>query len=78
MTVQALEQWGSEAALRCIACAYAAVPGNRAELQPSDEQNLVFLGVLGLQDPPRPEVAGAVQSCFTAGIRLIMLTGALL
>lgn len=74
--LQALEQWGSESALRCIACAYAAVPGNRAQLQPEDEGNLVFLGALGLQDPPRPEAADAVQACFAAGIRLIMLTGA--
>jgi Ca2+-transporting ATPase len=34
-----------------------------------------FLGLLGLTDPVRPEVAKAVQECYTAGIRVIMITG---
>jgi len=34
-----------------------------------------FLGLLGLADPVRPEVAGAVKECYTAGIRIIMITG---
>jgi Ca2+-transporting ATPase len=34
-----------------------------------------FIGLLGLADPVRPEVAGAVKECFTAGIRIIMITG---
>jgi P-type Ca2+ transporter type 2C len=34
-----------------------------------------FLGLLGLADPPRPEVPAAVQACQSAGIRLIMMTG---
>jgi P-type Ca2+ transporter type 2C len=34
-----------------------------------------FIGLLGLADPVRPEVAGAVKECYTAGIRIIMITG---
>ena len=34
-----------------------------------------FLGLLGLSDPVRPGVAEAVQECYTAGIRIIMITG---
>lgn len=34
-----------------------------------------FIGLLGLSDPVRPEVALAVQECYTAGIRVIMITG---
>jgi len=34
-----------------------------------------FIGLIGLADPVRPEVAGAVQECHTAGIRIIMITG---
>jgi len=34
-----------------------------------------FVGLLGLADPVRPEVAKAVQECYTAGIRVIMITG---
>jgi P-type Ca2+ transporter type 2C len=34
-----------------------------------------FVGLLGLTDPVRPEVAKAVKECYTAGIRVIMITG---
>ena len=37
--------------------------------------NFEFVGLLGLADPVRPEVAEAVQECYTAGIRVIMITG---
>jgi magnesium-transporting ATPase (P-type) len=39
------------------------------------EQDLTFLGLMAMMDPPRPEVAEAVKKCFTAGIRIIMITG---
>jgi magnesium-transporting ATPase (P-type) len=68
-------EWGGEA-LRCVALAYSAVPENRRELVPADEDDLVFLGVLGLQDPPRPEAFDAVQKCVSANIHVMMLTGA--
>ena len=34
-----------------------------------------FIGLLGLADPVRSEIAGAVKDCYTAGIRIIMITG---
>jgi Ca2+-transporting ATPase len=39
------------------------------------EQELTFLGLVAMQDPPRPEVASAVDKCRRAGIRIIMITG---
>jgi len=46
-------------------------PANFIEL----EQKLVFVGVVGIKDPARPEVAPAIASCQTAGIRVVMITG---
>lgn len=39
------------------------------------EQELTFLGLIAMVDPPRPEVSEAVKKCHRAGIRIIMITG---
>jgi len=39
------------------------------------EEDLVFAGFMGLEDPPRPEVSAALADCRSAGIRVIMITG---
>ena len=39
------------------------------------ESGLALLALVGLQDPPRPEVRGAVLTCKTAGVRVIVITG---
>jgi P-type Ca2+ transporter type 2C len=47
--------------------------GNLPEEQHDFE--FAFLGLVGLADPIRPTVPGAIQECYTAGIRVVMITG---
>jgi Ca2+-transporting ATPase len=39
------------------------------------EQDLTFLGMTGILDPPRPEVENAIRTCYSAGIEVMMITG---
>lgn len=60
----------SENALRVIAVAYKDTPHTHIT-----ENDLVFLGLIGMNDPPRPEAKHAVTECIAAGIRPVMITG---
>ncbi len=62
--------------LRVLAVAQRKLPETIIEYTPETvEENLAFLGLIAMMDPPRPEVADAVKKCHTAGIRIIMITG---
>lgn len=75
-TIMASTEQMAEQALRTIAVAYKSVPANTAILDENDaECELVFLGLQGMMDPPRAEVAQAVQECRDAGIKTVMITG---
>jgi len=63
-------------ALRVLGLAYRLTPVKPAEMCAEEvEKELIFAGMVGMIDPPRPEVIPALQSARQAGIRTIMITG---
>lgn len=64
----------SKSGLRVLAFAYKEVDGNK-ELLLEDEDDLTFLGLISMMDPPRDESKAAVEECKEAGIKPIMITG---
>ncbi len=69
----------ADAALRTLAVAYRPLdPGeahDTAQAAQALERDLVFVGVVGMIDPPREEAAVAIREARRAGIRVIMITG---
>ncbi|MGQ9688601.1 MAG: cation-translocating P-type ATPase [Desulfobaccales bacterium] len=62
--------------LRVLGMAYKEFPADRTEITMADLQSgLVFAGLQGMIDPPRPEAIEAVAGCKDAGIRVVMVTG---
>jgi len=67
-------------AMRTLGVAYrtqakAEVPDNVSDSVDAIEHDFVFLGLIGMIDPPRPEAKVAVERAHRAGIRVIMITG---
>jgi Ca2+-transporting ATPase len=62
-------------ALRVLGLAYRRLPEVPDLESPAADPELVWVGLVGLIDPPRPEARQAVAQCRQAGIRVIMVTG---
>ncbi|WZY97374.1 hypothetical protein YC2023_069703 [Brassica napus] len=61
--------------LRCLALAFKTVPHGQQTISYDNENDLTFIGLVGILDPPRKEVRDAMLACMTAGIRVIVVTG---
>ena len=63
-------------ALRVLGCAYKELDHipSREEME-TIEKDLIFIGMVGMIDPPREEAKVAVEKCKTAGIKVVMITG---
>jgi len=69
------EEMASQA-LRVLGMAYRTIPEKLEEYsEESVEKNLVFIGLVGMIDPPREEAKEAVKLCEKAGIKTVMITG---
>lgn len=66
----------SQSALRVLAIGYKEIDNIPEKLTSDDLENgLVFMGLVGMIDPPRPEAKKAVAVCKKAGIKPVMITG---
>lgn len=63
------------AGYRTLAFAYRDLEVDEDVIDEGIEHDLVYVGVMGLLDPPRPEVAAAIAECHAAGINVAMVTG---
>ena len=77
-TVAQINQALADEALRVLAVAWRSIPA--ADFDPEGDllpwaEDLTFLGLAGLMDPPRPEAAEAIDRCRQAGIQVKMITG---
>ena len=69
------EQMAKEA-LRVLACAYKEIDHKPTKEDMANiEKDLIFVGMVGMIDPPREEAKIAVEKCKTAGIKTVMITG---
>jgi len=75
-------EWGSNETLRCLGFAVRDQPVDTKDMDLKDstkfaeyESKMVFVGLTGMLDPPREEVAQSIQICKNAGIRVIVITG---
>lgn len=72
--IAAANEGYSREGLRVLGVGYRKFDQVR-DLTTEDENDLVFLGLIAMMDPPRVESAEAVKDCISAGIRPIMITG---
>ena len=69
---QKISKWSNDA-MRVIALAYKKQKTNKIDIEDIDD--LIFVGITGMIDPPRSDSKEAVKKCKLAGIRVIMVTG---
>lgn len=66
----------ADEALRVLAIAYLDIPNLPSKIDTEIvEKNLIFIGLIGMIDPPREGVKEAVATCKKAGIKTVMITG---
>ncbi len=71
-TIQKANSSMADKALRVLGFAYKKIDKLEKNIE---ENNLVFIGLIGMYDPPRKEIKGAVKKCIKAGMRAVMITG---
>ncbi|MFQ5887570.1 MAG: calcium-transporting P-type ATPase, PMR1-type, partial [Candidatus Hydrothermarchaeales archaeon] len=68
------DQFASES-LRVLVFAYKKIPEKEEYTREEIESDLVFVGLMGLMDPPREGVKGAIKTTMQTGVKVVMITG---
>ncbi len=71
--LQAINKEMADSSLRVLALCYKAY--DEYNMDADLERDMTFLGLVGMIDPPRVEVYDAIQKCFSAGLKPVMITG---
>jgi len=73
--ISANDAMASEA-MRVLAVGYRVLSGEVEKFEATAiEKDLIFVGLIAMVDPPRPEAAEAIKKCMSAGIKTVMITG---
>ena len=76
VTIRQKNEEMAKEALRVLACAYKEFDHEPTQEELDNiESDLIFVGMVGMIDPPREEAKKAVEKCKTAGIKTVMITG---
>ena len=76
ITIRKHNEEMAKEALRVLACAYKEIDHKPTKEEMKEmEKDLIFIGLVGMIDPPREEAKQAVEKCKTAGIKTVMITG---
>ena len=76
ITIRKHNEEMAKEALRVLACAYKEIDNKPTKEEMKEmEKDLIFIGLVGMIDPPREEAKQAVEKCKTAGIKTVMITG---
>ena len=76
LNIEDVNEKMAQDALRVLGCAYKVLEHEPSKDEMENMENdLIFLGMVGMIDPPREEAKIAVEKCKTAGIKTVMITG---
>ena len=73
--IKNIEKSMAKDALKVLALAYKPLSSEANEIDKKSEKGLIFVGLVGMIDPPRKDVIKAIEKCKSAGVFPIMITG---